>query len=365
MASKMDFSKEIKDLPDLQPRFSADNIGRVENVDHLHRSLNNRQIQWIAVGGSIGTALFVSIGWGLLEGGPGSLFLAFLFYSCMIASINSEMVAYMPIAGSFIRYAGKWVDDAFGFMAGWNFFLYEAILIPFEISALTLVLTFWRDDIPVWAACLACIVFYGVISVFAVRWYGEVEFWLSSGKIILVLILFCFTFITMVGGNPEGDAYGFRYWNDPGAFAEYITTGSMGTTYLFFYHALKVQGIDCRTLPYRGWFQPNVNIFGLIFVTIVVLIQGYAVFLPGFWDLGTFFTYYTMIFVCILLFVGWKLIKRTKFVRPQDADLVWDRPVIDAYEESGDPPLGLWEDVWTTTLAALRIKVRKQDGNGV
>lgn len=208
-----------------------DDVGGVEVVDGLHRSLSNRQIQWLALGGSIGTALFVSIGWGLIEGGPGSLFLAFVFYSMVIGSINSglaEMTVYMPVSGAFLRFAGKWVDDAWGFMAGWNFFLYEAILIPFEISALTIVLSFWRDDIPVWAVCLACIILYGIINVFAVRWYGEAEFWLSSGKLILILILYCFTFITMVGGNPKHDAYGFRYWRDPGSFAEYITTGSLG-----------------------------------------------------------------------------------------------------------------------------------------
>lgn len=67
-----------------------------------------------------------------------------------------------------------------------------------------------------------------LLNVLAVRAYGEAEFWLSGGKVFLILMLFSFTFITMVGGNPKGDAYGFRYWNDPGAFAEYRTTGSLG-----------------------------------------------------------------------------------------------------------------------------------------
>lgn len=81
-------------------------------------------------------------------------------------------------------------------------------------------------------------------------------------------------------------------------------------------------------------------------------------FLPGSWDVGTFFTYYTMIFVCIVLFAGWKIVKRTKFVKPEDADLVWDKPVIDKYEESIDPPLGIWQDTWQwvqTGLRAIRI----------
>jgi amino acid permease len=54
-----------------------------------------------------------------------------------------------------------------------------------------------------------------IINLFAVKWYGESEFWLSSGKLLLIIMLFCFTFITMVGGNPHHDAYGFRYWHEP------------------------------------------------------------------------------------------------------------------------------------------------------
>lgn len=197
------------------------NVGFVEvagNVDHLQRHLGNRQIQMIAVGGSIGTALFVSIGSGLMQGGPGSLLLGYTLYSVILALVNNgmaEMAVYMPVSGSFIRFAGKWVDEAFGFMAGWNFFFYEATLIPFEISAINLVLTFWRDDIPVWAVCLACMFLYGLLNIFAVKYYGEAEFWLSSGKFFLILVVFAFTFVTMVGGNPQHDAYGFRYWRDP------------------------------------------------------------------------------------------------------------------------------------------------------
>lgn len=62
----------------------------------------------------------------------------------------------------------------------------------------------------------------------AVKFYGEAEFWLSGGKVILIFILFAFTFITMVGGNPKHDAYGFRYWNNPGSFAEYLDKGGLG-----------------------------------------------------------------------------------------------------------------------------------------
>lgn len=92
----------------------------LENADGLARRLNNRQIQLIAIGGSVGTALFVSIGEGLVKGGPGSLLIAYLIYSCMLGLVNNcmaEMATYMPVSGGFIRMAGKWVDDALGFVS--------------------------------------------------------------------------------------------------------------------------------------------------------------------------------------------------------------------------------------------------------
>ena len=95
-----------------------------DNADDLQRHLGNRQIQLIAIGGSIGTALFVSIGGALNKGGPLGILLAYTVYSCMMGFVNNcmaEMAVFHPVSGGFIRLAGKWVDDALGFMVGWNF----------------------------------------------------------------------------------------------------------------------------------------------------------------------------------------------------------------------------------------------------
>jgi amino acid transporter len=121
------------------------------NVDQLQRRLSNRHIQLIAIGGSIGTGLFINIGMGLAKGGPASLLIGIVIHCCFMALVNNciaEMTVLFPVSGGFIRMADKWVDSALGFMAGWNFFLYEAILIPFEITALSIVLQYWRDGIP-------------------------------------------------------------------------------------------------------------------------------------------------------------------------------------------------------------------------
>ena len=67
-----------------------------------------------------------------------------------------------------------------------------------------------------------------LINVFAVKWYGESEFWLALGKMLLIIGLIIYTFITMLGGNPLGDRFGFRYWQNPGSFAELYYTGNLG-----------------------------------------------------------------------------------------------------------------------------------------
>lgn len=147
---------------------AASEVGDVHetsgNTDQLQRRLGNRHIQLIAIGGSIGTGLFINIGMGLAKGGPGSLLIGLIILCCFMALVNNciaEMTVLLPVSGGFIRMADKWVDSALGFMAGWNFFLYEAIVIPFEITALSIVLGYWRDDIPSVAVTAATIVLYG------------------------------------------------------------------------------------------------------------------------------------------------------------------------------------------------------------
>ncbi|KAF8538738.1 general amino acid permease AGP2 [Trichophaea hybrida] len=193
------------------------------SYDHTHRRLKPRHVQLIGIGGTIGTALYVQIGRALMKGGPASLFIAFTFWCVVILCVNnsmSEMVTYLPITSPFIRFAGRFVDESFG----------EATMVPFEIVACTQILGYWGTSkvLPDSAVITICIVLYALINMVVVKFYGESEFWLALGKLLLIVGLIAFTFITMVGGNPHRDVYGFRYWKNPGAFAEYYTTGDLG-----------------------------------------------------------------------------------------------------------------------------------------
>ncbi|TVY15931.1 General amino acid permease AGP2 [Lachnellula arida] len=221
----------------------SDSVEANVSYDSTHRQLRPRHIQLIGIGGTIGTALYVSIGHGLLNGGPGSLFMAFTIWyvdpglmqfcdrcTFILAVTNcmSEMVTYLPISSPFIRFAGRYVDEAFGVAAGYNFFIFEAALVPFEIVACNVIIHYWSDIVPPGGIIAIVVVLYAIINLFAVKWYGESEFWLAMGKVLLIVGLIIFTFIAMVGGNPLHDRFGFRYWSTPGSFAELYKTGNLG-----------------------------------------------------------------------------------------------------------------------------------------
>ncbi|KAJ2897139.1 amino acid permease [Zalerion maritima] len=264
ISSGIDYTSSSPRIPEVEKKVDDENFESeveagsvVAGKDLTHRKLKARHIQLIGIGGTIGTALYVQIGKGLLKGGPGSLFLAFTiwyilslhvancqpqivpdgslltwFLRCsVILSVTicmAEMVTYLPISSPFIRFAGRYVDEAFGFAAGWNFFVFEAALVPFEIVACNLIIHFWSDAVHAGIIIAIIIVLYGLINVMAVKWYGESEFWAALGKVFLIVGLIIFTFIVMLGGNPLHDRFGFRYWETPGSFAEFYTDGSLG-----------------------------------------------------------------------------------------------------------------------------------------
>lgn len=142
-------------------------VGEAEPMpEELQRRMKPRQVQFFAIGGSIGTALFISIGFGLLRGGAASLLLAFVLHAAIMSMVNTslaEMTVFMPVSSAFIQHASRWVDKAWGFMLGWNFFLFEALLIPFEINTLVMILGYWWDNVPAGVVIALAIAFYAYV----------------------------------------------------------------------------------------------------------------------------------------------------------------------------------------------------------
>ena len=109
----------------------------------LKRNLSGRHIQLIALGGSIGTGLFIGSGQNLATGGPGSLMLGFIIVAvCVILTMVSlgELAAVLPVSGSFCTYSVRFLDPSWGFAMGWNYWLQWLAAFPLEATSVTIVI---------------------------------------------------------------------------------------------------------------------------------------------------------------------------------------------------------------------------------
>lgn len=179
----------------------------------LKRSLKSRHMNMIALGGSIGTGLFVAGGEVVSTAGPGGALVAYGFIGIMVYFLMTslgEMATYLPVPGSFGTYASRYVDPAFGFALGWNYWFNWAITLAAELVAGALIMKYWFPDIPaiVWSALFLAALF--LMNYLSTRSFGESEYFFSSMKVITV---FVFLFVgTMLILGIGGTSPGFENW---------------------------------------------------------------------------------------------------------------------------------------------------------
>ncbi|TVY86028.1 Proline-specific permease, partial [Lachnellula willkommii] len=178
----------------------------------LERGLKSRHIQFLALGGAIGTGLFIGSGGILSETGPAPLFMGYismmLIVWCLMNNL-SEMVTYLPLKGISVPY-----------------------LAPVSVA--------------VWITIVLIVIL--LLNVIDVSFFGEAEFWFASIKLITIFGLIILGIVLFFGGGPSHDRLGFRYWNDPGAFKEYRAPGQTGR-FLAFWHAFVKAGFAFVTSP--------------------------------------------------------------------------------------------------------------------
>ncbi|OCH96295.1 general amino acid permease 1 [Obba rivulosa] len=195
----------------------------VGDLDQVQRRLKQRHVQMIAIAGTLGTGLFLGSGEALAGAGPLGALLAYMLvgttaYSALCCL--GEMTSFAPISGTFPHFAGRWVDPAFGFATGWNYFYTNAVSTPVEITAAGILLTFWDPNMNHQAAYTAVIaVCMCLINIFGVQYFGESEFIFSIVKILLILLLIITGLVVDLGGGPNHDRIGFRFWKNPGPIA--------------------------------------------------------------------------------------------------------------------------------------------------
>lgn len=176
------------------------------NVDQqsteVKRGLKTRHVSMIALGGCIGTGLFVASGSAISEAGPGGALVAYGLMGIMVYFLMTslgEMATNMPISGSFAAYAGKYVDPALGFAMGWNYWFNWAITVPVDISTVALVMKFWLPNTPSWIWSTIALVLIVLINAMSVSTFGEAEFWMSAIKVVTVIIFLAVGVLTIFG----------------------------------------------------------------------------------------------------------------------------------------------------------------------
>ncbi|CAI6336123.1 unnamed protein product [Periconia digitata] len=187
----------------------------VVNEDRLKRSLSARQVQMIAIGGTIGTGLFLGTGKSLATGGPASLLICYaivggIVFMTMLAL--GEMAAFVPVAGSFCTFAGRYVDDSFGFALTWNYWFNDVVSTAADLVALQLLVQYWTDTFPWYALGIIVWVLIVLANIINVKAYGELEYWLSLLKVVTIIIFIILSIAVNAGGNQGYGYIGGKFW---------------------------------------------------------------------------------------------------------------------------------------------------------
>ena len=186
----------------------------------LKNQLRHRHIQLIALGGSIGTGLFLGISQSIALAGPSVLlgyaiagFIAFL----MMRQLG-EMVVAEPVSGSFSYFAFKYWSPFAGFMSGWNYWVLNILVCMAELSAVGLYVQFWWPEIPSWFSALAFFILINAINLIHVKVFGEAEFFLSLIKIIAIVAMIAFGAYLLASGSAGDQASIANLWALDGFF---------------------------------------------------------------------------------------------------------------------------------------------------
>ncbi|NSL90964.1 amino acid permease [Chitinophaga sp. Mgbs1] len=186
----------------------------------LSRGLQNRHIQLIALGGAIGTGLFLGIGPAAVLAGP-SVILGYALAGVIAFFIMrqlGEMVVEEPVSGSFSHFAYKYWGTYAGFASGWNYWVLYILVSMSELTAIGIYVHFWWPEIPLWSSSLFFFIAINALNLSSVKVYGEAEFWFSIVKVVAIVAMIVFGVYLLISGSGGPQAGIENLWNDGGFF---------------------------------------------------------------------------------------------------------------------------------------------------
>lgn len=221
----------------------------------LARRLKSRHLQMIAIGGSIGTGLFIGSGYALWQGGPAGQLIAYILIGfslyCVVNALG-ELSVQFPVSGSFNAFFSRFIEPSWGFTLGLIYALSWLISFPSELVACSLTVQYWNQSInpAVWVAIFYVLIC--AINMFGVIGYGEVEFILSIIK-VLAVVGFIILGICLTAGVGTQGYIGGKYWENPGSFNH----GFKGVCSCFISAAFSFGGVELVALAASETANPR------------------------------------------------------------------------------------------------------------
>ncbi|KAG7892599.1 hypothetical protein KL936_000773 [Ogataea polymorpha] len=216
----------------------ADSQNDILSVEHgqtntLKKHLKPRHVNFLALGGSLGVGLFVGSGGSLAIAGPVGMLISYVIMSIItmftLFSL-AEMCCFLGNEGNFVEMTTRFIDRSAGFSYTWCYALNYNLTLSSEISSICLLIGYWDQDkkLPDYATVLIFTFIVLMVNIVDVGTYGEVEFWITLIKLIMIIGSMIFCLVATCGGNPLHKTTGFQYWRDPGPFVHYLTEKPVG-----------------------------------------------------------------------------------------------------------------------------------------
>ncbi len=215
--------------------------------DELKRGLKNRHIQLIALGGAVGTGLFLGSAQTISMAGP-SVILGYAIggiIAFLIMRQLGEMITEEPVAGTFSHFSYKYWGPFAGFLSGWNYWMLFVLVSMAELTAVGIYVQYWWPEIPTWVSAAVFFVLINLINLTTVKVYGEMEFWFAIIKVAAIIGMILFGSYLLFSGLGGPEAGISNLWSLEGGFMPFGTEGLIMATaiIMFSFGGLELIGI--------------------------------------------------------------------------------------------------------------------------
>ena len=216
-ASGSDSSAASRSSEAAQNQFEAEQEG-------FKKGLSPRQLQMIAIGGSIGTGLFLGTGGRLESAGP-TLFILYGvagFFGYLILRQLGELVVHRPSSGSFVSYCREFFGEKSAYFTGWMYWLSWATTTIVDATAMAIYIRWFGQyidfigSIPQWVLAFLVIAAVTVMNLISVKVFGEMEFWFAIVKVAALVAFMVVGILFVIFGSPSGEPTGFSLISQSG-----------------------------------------------------------------------------------------------------------------------------------------------------